>query len=288
MPRIRVVTDSACDIPDTLLKQFDITVVPFSVRWGEDVQVDRGGALTQHQLERIIDRAQPRPEVFSPSVDEFNRVYRSMRDTCDGVISIQTSSKLSDTFANAATAREAYGLVGHGGPFPISVVDSWSLSMGLGWLVLMVARAAQAGVELAKLTSMVTRLRGQTHVAFITDNSEMLPGITRVSGPRSQFNGISSLKPLFHIDEGHIAVYERTRTRVKARDSLYNFVEDFPRIGEMAVFHVDAANDLDHLLTRIGAIYPRERIVVFQPGLATSCWFGPNALGVAVFEGEDM
>src|SRR5881296_2371577 len=64
------------------------------------------------------------------------------------------------------------------------------------------------------------------------------------------------------------------RVRAKARDALYNFVEDFPKIGEMAVLHTGAQNDLEHLLTRVGAIYPRERVAVLQPGPTVTCWLG--------------
>ena len=65
------------------------------------------------------------------------------------------------------------------------------------------------------------------------------------------------------------------------------FVEDFPKIGEMAVLHTGAQNDLEHLLTRVGAIYPRERVAVLQPGPTVTCWLGREALAVAVFEGEE-
>ncbi len=285
MPRIRVVTDSTCDIPDALLKQFDITVVPLSVRWGEDTYLDKGSPVAPDQLQRLA--SEPPPESIAPSVEEFSHVYRSMRDTCDGVISIHVSSKLSETFSNAATAREAFGPVGHGGQFPIAVVDSCSMSMGLGWLTLVMARAARAGIELAKLANMATRQREQTHLAFITDQVEPLLASGKLPAPKAQWNALSALKPLIHIDEGQLAIYERTRTRVKARDALYNFVEDFPKIGELAVLHVGAENDLDHLLTRIGAIYPRERTVILQPSLTVASWLGPGALGVAAFEGEE-
>jgi len=281
MPNIRVVTDSTCDIPDALLRQFDITVVPFSIRWGEESYQDKIGISTSQLLQRLEDRGGPLPEAVPPSIDDLGRVYRSMRDTCDGVISLHVSAKLSETVANAGIAREAFGPVGHGGPFPIAVVDSMSMSMGLGWIVLAIARAASTGLDLVKLVNMAGRLRGQTHVAFISEEMSGLSGLI------PQFNSISSLKPLFHMEEGQIAVYERTRTRAKARDALYNFVEDFPKIGEMAVLHTGAQNDLEHLLTRVGAIYPRERVAVLQPGPTVTCWLGREALEVAVFEGEE-
>jgi len=227
------------------------------------------------------------PEVLSPEVEEFSRVYRSMRETCDGIISIHVSSKLFDTVTNAQIAREGFSPVGHGGPFPIAVVDSLSISMGMGWLVLAVARAAQGGLDLAKLVSLTTRLRGQTHVAFITNTVDGLLKSGAAAHLKSQVGALASMKPLFHIDEGQVSIYERTRTRAKARDSLYNFVEDFPKIGDIAIFHTESQNDLEHLMTRVGAIYQRERVVIMQPGGAVSAWLGSDALGVAVFEGEE-
>jgi DegV family protein with EDD domain len=285
MPRIRVVTDSTCDIPDALLKQFDITVVPLSIKWGDETAPDKGKPTAAQVLDRYA--AGQVPDVLSPEIEEFSRTYRSMRETCDGVISLHVSSKLFDTTANAQTAREGFSPVGPGGPFPIAVVDSLSISMGLGWLVLSVARAAQAGLDLAKLASFATRMRGQTHVAFITNTVDGLLKSGAASHLKTQAGALASTKPLFHIDEGQVSVYERTRTRVKARDSLYNFVEDFPRIGEISVFHTEAQNDLEHLMTRVGAIYPKERVVIMQPGGAVTAWLGPEALGVAVFEGEE-
>jgi len=286
MPRIRVVTDSTCDIPESLLKQFDITVVPLKLQWGTDSYLDKVTLDTTEFIKRL-EETDTLPTLLSPTVDDFTKAYRSLRDTCDGVVSIHLSGKLSDTVTNAATGREAFGPVGHGGPFPIAVVDSQSVSMGLGWMVLAVARAAQAGLELSKLANMAVRLRGQTHVAFITDRMDVLMKSGIVPNLASQSSALASMKPLFHLEEGQISVYERTRTRAKARDSLYNFVEDFPKIGEMAVLNTGTPTDLDHLLTRVGAIYPRERVVVVQPGPAVTSIIGPDALAVAVFEGEE-
>ena len=287
MAHIRVVTDSTCDIPDALLRQFDITVVPLYIQLGAGAYLDKVNITTPQLLRGLGEGKEAWPQVLAPSIDEFNRVYRAMSKTCDGVVSIHLSSKLSETFANAGIAREAFGPVGHGGPFPVAVVDSGSLSMGMRWIVLAVARAANAGLDLAKLANLAVRLKGQTHVAFFTERIDGLVRNGALQNLQPQWNALTSMKPLFHVDEGQITVYERTRTRVKARDSLYNFVEDFPKIGEMAVLHLGAQNDLEHLMTRVGAIYPRERVVVAQPGPSVTSLLGPEALAVAVFEGEE-
>lgn len=287
MPRIRVVTDSACDLPDALLKQLHITVVPLSLGWAGDSDADRAH-LTADQLHRRLRAEASTPEVHPPTIEEFTHVYRSLRETCDGVLSLHVSSKLSDTLANAATAREAFGPVGQGGPFPISLVDSLSMSMGLGWIALAVARAAQQGSDLARLTNLATRLSGQSHVAFFNEQLDGLLKTGRVPRISSQLDSLAAMRPLFHLDEGQVVVYERTRTRAKARDALYNFVEDFPKIGEIAIMHTGSQTDLEHLLTRVGAIYPRERVLIVPPGPAVAAWLGPDALGVAVLEGEEV
>src|SRR3954468_10747386 len=199
MPRIRVVTDSTCDIPESLLKQFDITVVPLKLQWGTDSYLDKVNLDTTEFIKRLEETG-TLPTLLSPTVDDFTRAYRSLRDTCDGVVSIHLSGKLSDTVTNAATGREAFGPVGHGGPFPIAVVDSQSVSMGLGWMVLAVARAAQAGLELSKLANMAVRLRGQTHVAFITDRLDVLMQSGIVPNLASQSSALASMKPLFHLE----------------------------------------------------------------------------------------
>ncbi len=290
MPRIRVVTDSACDIPEGLQRQHDITVVPMLVRWGAESYLDKLSITTDDLIaHQHDDWSQARmPEVESPSVEDFSRTYRLLRETCDGVISIHISSKMSDTIANAGIAREAFGPIGQGGPFPVAVVDSLSFSMGLGWIVVEVAKAAERGLDLPKLVALATRLTGLSHVAFFTEQTEILLASGHASRLTSQAESLASMRPLFHVDEGRISVYEKTRTRPKARDSLYNFVEDFPSIGELAVLHTNVTqNDVEHLLTRIGAIYPRDRIPIIQICPALASWLGPDVLGVAVLEGEE-
>lgn len=290
MPHIKIVTDSTCDIPEALLRQFDIAVVPLtlsqgramvgsssageSLSTGEWVEMLRGGAFAQH-------------EVLAPELEDFQGFYRQVRDTCDGVLSIHVSSKLSDTVANAMVARESFGPMGPGGPFPIAVIDSLSMTMGLGWIVLALAREASQGDDLPKLASKASRLIERSHVAFYSDRPDVLHRAGRVPRLQAQWEGLASLTPLYHIDEGQVVVYERTRTRPKARDALYNFVEDFPKIGDIAVIHTGALNDVELLLTRVGAIYPRERVLVIQASPPIAAWLGPEAVGVAVIEADE-
>lgn len=287
MPHIRIVTDSACDIPESLLRQFDIAVAPISVQLSKDSTSGLGQVTLEALMERLRGGAWQQSQVVEPSIDDLIAFYREMRDSCDGVLSILSSSKLSDSVANATVARDAFGPMGSGGPFPIAVVDSLSMSMGLGWMAIALARDAVNGEDLPRLATKATRLTERSHVAFYADRPEVLHRAGRTPRLQSGWEGLASMMPLYHVDEGQIVVYERTRTRPKARDALYNFVEDFPKIGEIAVVHTGALNDVELLLTRIGAIYPRERVLVIQASPPVTAWLGPDAVGVAVIEADE-
>ena len=285
--RIRVVTDSSCDIPDSLVRRHEITVVPMQLSWGAETYLDKMGISTDETLTRMHTNGVC-PTVEAPDVDDFSRTYRLLRESCDGVISVHLSSKLSDAVTNAGIAREGFGPIGQGGPFPVAVVDSLSVSMGLGWIVLEVVKAAERGLDLQHLVGLATRLTELSHIAFFTEQTEILLKSGRASRLAHQADSLAPLRPLFNLDEGNVAVYEKTRTRPKARDALYNFVEDFPSIGELAIVHTNMTqNDVEHLLTRVGAIYQRDRVPIIQMGPALASWLGPDVLGVAVLEGEE-
>jgi DegV family protein with EDD domain len=288
MPRIRIVTDSAADLPDSWREQYGIRVIPHQIGWGEEsglVPVETNSSVL---IEKMRTSPGEWPQVLAPDVDEFTRAYRELRDECDGILSVHLSSKLGETYATASTAREMFGPLGQGGPFPVAVVDSLQTTMGLGWMVLALARAAQAGESLTQLVARASRLTEACHVAFFTERVDGLQRAGRGLRLQSPGENLSNYRPLFHVDEGQVVVYEKTRTRSKARDALYNFVEDFPRIGELAVFHTGAFYDMEHLMTRIGAIYPRDRVMIYQAGPAVAAWLGPDALGVAAIEAEEL
>src|SRR5688572_14132250 len=136
MPKIRIVTDSACDLPPTFLEQFGIKVAPHAIRWGDEAYLPGVDITSGALIERMRAAGSEWPQVEGPDVEQFALIYRELRDASDGVLSVHASSKLSESYANAMVAREAFGPLGQGGPFPVAVVDSLQTTMGLGWMVL--------------------------------------------------------------------------------------------------------------------------------------------------------
>ncbi len=282
MGSVKIITDSTCDVPDYLLKQYEITVVPLLIQIGEATYLDRR-ELGSQELFRRLPLA-TLATTLPPTLDSFEQAYRAINRAGDSALVITLSSKLSDTYQTAMRARES---VGGRTAANIAVIDSLSTSMGLGLMVLAAAKAAARGnLGLSELTAFVTRMVGQTHVVFFVENYEYLTRGGRAARIAPLLEQATT-RYLLRLDEGQIVPFERARTRAKAIEGLYNFVEDFPHVEEMAVLHNGVPHEVEQLLTRIHPIYPRERVLVTEYSAALGTHLGPNALGPAVSEGDD-
>jgi DegV family protein with EDD domain len=281
MPGTKIVTDSTADIPPALLRELEIEVVPLYVNFGEETY--RAGIdLTNEQFYRMLhDPRTPAPTTTAPPTTVFEQTYRRLAQTHEAIISIHISSHLSTAYKAAAQARERLPV----SMARIDVVDSHSASMGMGLTVLAAARMAKAGLPVDEILRTVHHRVQHTHSVFFVDTIEHLDRSGRVSMATSAASSMSRIKPLLLIDEGHIVPYERTRTRAKAIDGLYTFVEDFPDVHEIAIMHSTTPEDVEKLLDKLMPIFPRDQVMIAEYGPALGTHLGPGAMGVAAYEG---
>lgn len=280
MPAVKIVTDSTADIPAALVRELEIEVVPLYVNFGE-VAYRAGIDITNEQFYKMLNERETPPTTSAPPITVFEQTYRRLAQHYDAIISIHISSHLSMAYKAAAHARERLPV----SLARIDVVDSHSASMGMGLTVLAAARMAKAGVPVDEIVREVHHRVQHTHSVFFVDTVEHLDRSGRVSMAANFANSMSRIKPLLLIDEGHIVPYERTRTRAKAIDGLYTFVEDFPNVREIAVMYSTTPEDVDKLLDKLMLIFPRDEVQIAEYGPALGTHLGPGAMGVAAYEG---
>ncbi len=276
---VAVVTDSTADLSPDLVKELGITVVPLRVRFGDQILLDRV-ELDEEEFYRRLESDRNLPSSSSPTPKDFQEVYGRLAERTDEIISIHLSAKLSDTFGVARQARKAFE-----GWCRIETIDSQSMSIGLGMMVQAAARAAKAGASLREVAHLVRGMVLRTHVLFFLDTPEYLlrggratPGIPLVDSP--------NVKPVLKLEDGEVQPVEGVRTRAKALERLYEFVEDAPRIEELAVLYYNDPDETEVLLKRIAPLFPRERVYLAKYGPVLASYIGPGAMGVAVYEGE--
>lgn len=280
MAKIKVVTDGAADLPPELARELGIEVVPVLAQV-EDQVLRVGIDISDDQLYELMVNGQQRVRIAAPSPTIFEQVYRNLIGEFDHVFSIHLGTRLGNVYANAATARARLPA----STTRIELVDSKSASFGQGSIVLAAAKAAQEGMDPVAISRLVHNMIRHTHVVFFVDTMEYLEASGRLTITGSVLGSMQRIKPLMILDEGEIVPYERTRTRAKAIEGLFTFVEDFPRVQEVTVLYATTPEDVEKLLEKVDPIFPRERVSVARFGPAIAAHLGPGTMGVTVFEG---
>jgi DegV family protein with EDD domain len=270
---VRVVTDSACDLPDELVAKLDIEIVPLTIRFGNDELVDRRELSTDDFWRRLAE-SPVLPETSAPSAGAFEETFRTLAGGgADGIVCINLSSKLSATMQAAQVAAKAVHDV-----CPVEVVDSLHVSMGLGNLCLTAARRAAEGDSLESIVATVLDQRERTKLYGTLDTLEFLKKGGRVGNARALLGSMLAIKPVVEVRDGVVEEAGKVRTRSKALRLLVDKVKEEP-VENLAVLHGNAP-DLDELLDMLNPLVGRDEIVVGQIGPVIGTHAGPRVIGV--------
>ena len=270
---VRVVTDSACDLPEPIVAELGIEIVPLTIRFGDEELVDREELSNEAFWQRLVD-APALPETSAPSAGAFEARFRALADDgADGVVCINLSSRLSATMQAAQVAASAVT-----DRCPVQVVDSLSCSMGLGNLCLAAARRAKDGASLEEVVAEVTDRRARTRLFGTLDTLEYLKKGGRIGNARALVGSMLAVKPVVEIRDGVVEEAGKVRTRSKALHLLADKVHD-QSVEAVAVL-AGAASDLDGFLDLIDDVAPRDKIVVGLVGPVIGTHAGPGVLGV--------
>ncbi|NTV64666.1 MAG: DegV family protein [Oscillochloris sp.] len=280
MAKIKIVTDGTADIPAELARDLGIEVVPLLIHT-EDKVYRTGVDISDDHLYDMLMSGHPRFKVSSPSAAVFEQLYRRMVGDADYVYSIHMSNHLGSIYGNTVLARSKLPASNT----RIELIDSKSASAGLGSVVLTAAQAARDGATPDEVSRLVNAMVRHTHVCFFVDTMEHLEASGRLTITGSVLGSMQRIKPLMILDEGEIVPYERTRTRAKAIEGLFTFIEDFPRVQEVMVLFATTPEDVEKLLEKVEPIFPREKVQIARFGPSIAAHLGSGAMGVTVFEG---
>ena len=230
MARIRVVTDSACDLSDALAEGRDLTIVPLSIRFGDQEFVDRIGLSPSEFWARCAD-SPVLPETAAPSPGAFQEAFEAaLADGYDGVVCITLSGGVSATFQAASTAADAVA-----DRIPVRVIDSRSLTMGLGLLVLEATDLAAGGATLDEVVARVEALVPHVVVYGVVDTLEHLEKGGRIGGARALLGSLLSIKPVLAVVDGVVEEESKQRTRGRSLRYLADKALTGPPISRLAV-----------------------------------------------------
>jgi len=270
---IRVVSDSSCDLPQSLVDALRIDIVPLTIRFGDEELIDREELGTDEFWHRL-EHSKVLPETAAPSAGAFEAKFRELLARgATGIVCINLSSHLSATMQAAQLAAAAVA-----NDIPVQVIDSQSASMGLGNLCLTAARRAADGDSLESIVTEVVNRRDRTKLFATLDTLEFLKRGGRVGNARALLGTVLSIKPVIELRGGIVEEAGKVRTRSKALKVLAAKAAE-GKIEHLAVLHGNAP-DLDELLDLLGPVFPRDDIITGVVGPVIGTHAGPRVVGV--------
>jgi DegV family protein with EDD domain len=273
--RFRVVTDSTADVLPEWRDRYGIEVVPLNVVFGNESFRDRVD-LSDEEFFARLKVASKLPKTSAPAPGEFAAVYERLSHECDGIISIHLGGSLSGTIESARLAAST--LEG----FPITVVDSESLTICVGFLCRVAAEAPTLEEAVRRVQERVPGLR----ILALLDTLRYLEMGGRINRAQAMLGSVLDVKPIMGVSEGRIRPLDRVRTRRKALARLVElFRQDLP-VEQVAVMHAQAPEEAEDLRARVQAELDGVSVVTSQIGPVLGTHIGPGAVGIAYVKAE--
>jgi DegV family protein with EDD domain len=279
---IRVVTDSTADVPEVLVRELDIVVVPVHVIFGTQ-SYDDGVNLSREEFYVRLSTADPLPTTSAPSAGEFEAAYRRLQeDGAEQIVSVHLAAALSAVQNAVRAASSAIP------DLSVTIVDSEQVTMGLGWQVVEAARAARAGQSVDQIVEAVARVRERVRLFAALDTLEFVRRSGRVSWAAATIGQLLRIKPLVEVRGGEVLSIDRARTRAHSITRLKQLVAEHGTPRALAVLHTRAREAASKLADEFRAQYPslNEPIHIVEATTAIGTHVGPNGLGVACVMAE--
>jgi DegV family protein with EDD domain len=283
MSKVAVITDSTAYIPDSLLSAHNITVVPQVLIWGEETFRD-GVDIMPDDFYKRLETAKVMPTTSQVSIVDMKIAFEKLLESGYDVLGIFISAKLSGTMQSATQAREMLPKAMD----KIAIVDSNSTAMAMGFHVLVAARAAQAGTNLAECKKIAEKAREHTGVYFVVDTLEFLRRGGRIGGAQALLGSALNIKPILELRDGRIESVEKVRTKSKAMDRMTDLVAE--KVSgrtpiRLATLHANAESEARTTLNTASLrLQPIESIFAsVSPVIGTHA--GPGTIGLAYMAG---
>lgn len=271
---VRIVTDSSCDLSQTEADQLDIAIVPLTIRFGSEEFTDRV-SLDVSEFYKRMSESEVLPQTAAPSPGAFETAFRAAADAgADAVVSINLSSELSATLESALTAAKSFE-----GVLDVRVVDSRSITLGLGSQVIAAAEAARDDKSADEIVAMVEDMANRTNMIGALDTLENLKKGGRIGGAKALLGNLLSVKPLIDVSTGRVEEAGKARTRKKALQWMADRLLEEPAVERLCVCHGEAP-DLDEFLDLIASRYPRDQLRIGLIGAVIGTHAGPRVMGV--------
>ena len=281
MAKIKLFTDSTCDLTDEILKKYDISVVPLYVHFNEDTYKDRI-EITTEELYKKVDEYGILPMTAAPSPGDFYNAFKPFVDEGREILYIGISSLISSTVQNATIAKGDFEEA------KIEIVDTFNLSTAEGLLLFKAVDMINQGMKLEEIGEALRAMTPKLRTSFVVDTLDYLYKGGRCSAVQHFFSSLLKIHPIIKIEEGKMTLGEKVRGKMeKALDLM---IEDVlsrkGRIDSNRIFlpHSMAQSSVDYVIAVFEKELDNPEFIVSGTGCVVSSHCGKGTLGIIYME----
>jgi len=275
--KIGIVTDSTCDLPGYLVEQHELEVIPCILVLDGKEYLD-GIDITREEFYRRLPSLPASTSITTaaPSIGEFASRYESLRSRgCDHILSLHAAGSLTSIIDSARQAAQDFGE-------KITVIDSTSLTLGLGFQVLAAVEAAELGLQAA--LDAIDSTRKRLDIYAVLSTMENLKRSGRVPAVVARLGSLLSIKPLIKLRDGEVKAVGAVRTAGQGNEKIFDLLQQEGALERLAILHTGAEarakEFLNMVMQRTSQSVPRN-ILMVNVTTVIGTHVGPNGLGFA-------
>ncbi|QSX08317.1 DegV family protein [Alkalibacter rhizosphaerae] len=276
---VRLITDSASDLPLALEKEFQAKIVPLTVNFGENEHYKDRFEITSEEFFKKLADGDVTPFTSQVNPGEFEVVFKEVLENGDDIVGVFLSAELSGTYNSAVLARESLSEYRD----RIHLVDSESVSLGLSLLIKNAGRLVQKGLNAKEVAVRLENMKRKMETIIVVDTLEYLRKGGRLSAGAAFIGSVLNLKPILTIKDGKLVAKDKVRGRKKAIKWIKDWIDENKFVlADKTVFlvHAAAAEYMEELKIAIESTYQPKEILFTQVGGVVGTHSGPGAIGI--------
>ncbi|MEK7398477.1 MAG: DegV family protein [Candidatus Poribacteria bacterium] len=274
---VKIVTDSTADLTKEIIEEYGIEIVPLTVNLGNKLFRDYYD-MTAKEFFQMLKETDDFPTTSQPSVDEFIKAYTKIGDQ-DDIVSIHISLDMSKTAQSASTAQKQ--LSGH----KINIIDSRTVSVGLGLIVLELAKAVKDGADIKEVLSLADDLKSKIKIYFSVESLDYLQKGGRIGRAQGFLGTMLKIKPLLAVADGFVSPVERVRGSSRLISRMVEVIKDDAKGKKMKAAFIlgeDESNS-EELISQLKSEIQFEEMFRTYTGTVITSHAGPTAFGLAYY-----
>jgi len=279
---LRIVTDSAVDIPPAWKDEYDIKSIPINIHFGEKTFIEYVD-MDFDAFYKEVGTNKNHPKTSQPSPHQFTEFYRKNYQKGESILSIHITSKLSGTYASCVAAAGELK-----GEYNITPFDSLGGSMGTAFMCRTACKMAKAGKSVDEIVKHLETMREKTHLILTLDTLEFAKRSGRVGAFSAALASVLNIKPIARLQDGLIQMVEKVRTRKAALARVIEMGRE--AVGDqpvaLGIVHARDLESAKSLMEEAKKSLNVKESVLADLAISLAINFGPGTVGLILYPAE--